>query len=212
MTISLSTSEARVIEAPEVCGTLQWYAAYTRARHEKRVAEQMQRRSVECFLPLYETVHHWKNGRHQVQLPLFPSYIFARISLGDRLRLLQIPGLVRLVGFGARPTPIPDQDVDNVRKALGSGLLVQPHPYLIAGTRVEVRSGPLMGLTGVVLRRHGEWRVVLSVDLLRRSIVVDLDGADVVSIAGRTTLRSQGITCAPMVAAKPPEAFLRATS
>lgn len=149
-----------------------WYAGYTAARHEKRVAEHLSQRGVEHFLPLYETIHRWNNGRHRVSLPLFPGYIFVRIPLQERLRVLEVPGFVRLVGFNALPQPLPESDIEKMREALGTGMLAEPYPYLTVGTRVEVRNGPLTGMTGILLRRQNKYRVVISVDLIMRAMVV----------------------------------------
>src|SRR6516225_1623337 len=110
-----------------------WYAGYTAARHEKRVAEHFLQRGVEHFLPLYETIHRWNNGRHRVQLPLFPGYLFVRIALRDRLRVLEVPGFVRLVGFSGLPCPLPEADISKMRDALKTGVLAEPYPYLTAG-------------------------------------------------------------------------------
>lgn len=156
-----------------------WYAGYTAARHEKRVAEHLSQRGVEHFLPLYETVHRWKNGRHRVSLPLFPGYIFVRIPLQERLRVLEVPGFVRLVGFNALPEPLPDTDVEKMKNALSHGVVAEPYPYLTAGTRVEVRRGPLTGMTGILLRRQNKHRVVISIDLIMRAMVVDVAAEDV---------------------------------
>jgi transcription antitermination factor NusG len=159
-----------------------WYAGYTAARHEKRVAEHLTQRGVEHFLPLYETIHQWNNGRHRVQLPLFPGYIFVRIALQERLRVLEVPGFVRLVGFNALPHPLPGADIQKMREALGRGVMAEPYPYLTAGTRVEIRSGPLAGMTGVLLRRQNNCRVVISVDLIMRAIVVEVAAEDVAPV------------------------------
>jgi len=163
------------------CNAL-WYAGYTAARHEKRVAEHFSQRGIEHFLPLYDTVHRWNNGRHRVSLPLFPGYIFVRIALQERLRVLEVPGFVRLVGFNALPQPLPESDVSKMRDALSQGVLAEPYPYLTAGTRVEVRSGPLAGLTGILLRRQNKYRVVISVDLIMQSMVVEVAAEDVIPV------------------------------
>jgi transcription antitermination factor NusG len=159
-----------------------WYAGYTAARHEKRVAEHFSQRGVEHFLPLYESIHRWNNGRHRVTLPLFPGYIFVRIALAERLRVLQVPGFVRLVGFNALPQPLPESDINQMREALGRGVLAEPYPYLTAGVRVEIRRGPLAGMTGILLRRQNKYRVVISVDLIMRAMVVEVAAEDVVPI------------------------------
>jgi transcription antitermination factor NusG len=155
-----------------------WYAVYTRSRHEKRIQEQCEQRSIEAFLPLYETIHRWKDRRMKVHLPLFPGYIFVRILLQQRLSVLQIPGAVSLVGFGGSPTALPKEEIEALQKGLSSKVRAAPHPYLTIGRRVSIAGGPLAGLRGVLLRRKGKCRMVLSIDLLRRSIVVDVDRDD----------------------------------
>lgn len=162
----------------------QWYAGYTAARHEKRVAEHLSQRGVEHFLPLYETIHRWNNGRHRVQLPLFPGYIFVRIALQERLRVLEAPGFVRLVGFNSLPAPLPEADINSMKEALTKGVLAEPYPYLTVGARVEIRNGPLQGMIGILLRRQNKCRVVISVDLIMRSMAVEVEASDVAPLRG----------------------------
>jgi transcription antitermination factor NusG len=156
-----------------------WYAAYTTANHEKRVREQLEQRCVASFLPVYETVRRWKDRRMRLQLPLFPGYVFVRMALVDRLQVLQIQSVVRLVGFNGHPSPLPDEEIEGLKKALASGVLAEPHPFLAVGRRVRIKSGPLAGRQGILLRRKGSLRMVLSIDLIMRSVVVDVDVADV---------------------------------
>ena len=172
-----------------------WYAAYTCANHEKQVAEQLRGRSVEHFLPLYETVHRWKDRRMRLSLPLFPGYIFVRLPLRDRLRVLQVPSVVRLVGFGdGLPTALPEEEIEILRNGLDGTVHAQPHPYLTVGRRVQIKNGPLAGMEGILQRRKGNYRVVLCVDLIMRSIVVEADAADVMPLAssGRGSLTCRG--------------------
>jgi transcription antitermination factor NusG len=157
-----------------------WYAAYTCANHEKGVAQQLERRSVECFLPLYESVRRWKDRRVRLRLPLFPGYVFVRFALRDRLRALQIPGVAKLVGFDGHPAPVPNEDIEAIRACLAGRHPVQPHRYLQRGQRVRVLSGPLAGLTGIVVREKKTTRLVVSLDLLMRSVSVEFDTADIV--------------------------------
>jgi transcription antitermination factor NusG len=159
-----------------------WYAAYTSARHEKTVAEHLRQREIEHFLPLYETVHRWRNGRHRVQLPLFPGYVFVRMSMREKLRVLQVPGLAQIVSFNGAPAALPESEIETLRRALASGTLAQPHPYLAVGSRVEICRGPLQGLRGVLLRHQGQLRVVLSIEMIMRSIVVEVEACDVVAV------------------------------
>jgi transcription antitermination factor NusG len=152
-----------------------WYAACTRSRHEKVVAEQLQGKGIETFLPLYTTVRRWKNGDHRVRLPLFPGYAFARFALGDRLPVLKVPGVVRLVGFNGVPAALDDEEVESLRRALAAGISAEPHPYLNEGQRVRITAGPLAGREGTLVRRKGMVRVVLSIDLIQRSVLVDVN-------------------------------------
>ncbi len=156
-----------------------WYVAQTCARHEKKVAEQLDGRSIEHFLPLYETVSRWKDRRARLQLPLFAGYIFVHLPLRDRLRALEIPSIVRLVGFAGLPIPVPDHEMEAMRNGLAGGLRAVPHPYLKAGQRVRITRGPFEGLEGYFLRRKGLSRFVLSLDLIMRSVAVDVDVADI---------------------------------
>jgi transcription antitermination factor NusG len=149
-----------------------WYAAYTRANHEKRVAQQLSARSIEHFLPLYESVRRWKDRRVQLQLPLFPGYVFVRIALRDRLQVLEIPSVARLVGFNRTPTPLPEGEIEALKEGLESGVRAIPHPYLKVGRRVRVIAGPLEGLEGILIRKKNGLRFVISLNLIQRSILV----------------------------------------
>jgi transcription antitermination factor NusG len=157
----------------------QWYAVYTRSRHEKIIGRQLERGLVDYFLPLYETVRKWKDRRAKVQLPLFPGYLFVHIALRDRLRILQLTGVVGLVGTNGTPIPLPQTDIETIREALKHGVHAEPHRYLQVGSRVRIRSGPLEGLTGILRMKKGQMRVVVSVELIMRSIAVDVDAADI---------------------------------
>jgi transcription antitermination factor NusG len=159
-----------------------WYAAYTASRHEKTVTEHLRQREIECFLPLYESVRRWNNGRHRVQLPLFPSYVFVRMAVRDRLRVLQVPGLVQLVTFQGAPAALPDTEIETLRSALVAGVVAQPYRYLNVGSKVEICRGPLQRMRGVLLRHQGQFRVVLSVEMIMRSIAVEVDALDVVAL------------------------------
>jgi transcription antitermination factor NusG len=159
-----------------------WYAAYTCANHEKRVACELQVRSVEHFLPLYRSVRRWSDRRVQIDLPLFPGYVFVRLALRDRLRVLQIPSVVRLVGFNGLPTALPDEEMEILRSGLTERLRAEPHPFLTVGRHVRITAGPFDGLQGVLKRKKSKVRVVVSLSLIHRSIAVDLDAADIALI------------------------------
>jgi transcription antitermination factor NusG len=163
---------------PVNCGEQHWYAAYTFANHEKCVAQELEQRSVECFLPLYESVRRWRDRRVRLYLPLFPGYVFLRIALKERLRVLMIRSVVRLVGFNGLPAALPYLEIEALRTGLTCPLRAEPHPFLKKGRRVRIKSGPFAGMEGVMVRRKSNFRVVLSLELLVRSIVVDIDSAD----------------------------------
>jgi transcription antitermination factor NusG len=159
--------------------SLNWYALHIRSRHEKRVAERLGSQSLETFLPLHRSRHTWKNGVHvDVDLPLFPCYLFARASIHDRIRLLQHPGVLGFAASTTRPTVIPDEEIFVLRAATDS-LKAEPHPYLNNGDAVRIVAGPLAGMTGILTRRKQEYRVVLSIEAIMRSIVVEVSEFDI---------------------------------
>ncbi len=170
----------RELELRSVYIEPRWYAAYTCANHEKRVAEQLEGRAVENFLPLYKSVRRWKDRQVQLELPLFPGYVFVRLPLRDRLRVLEVPSVVRLVGFNSTPTALPEEEIQALRKGLKAGICAEPHPYLWVGRRVRIISGPLAGREGILLRRKGHIRVVLSIELLQRSAAIEVDVSEIV--------------------------------
>jgi len=159
--------------------TPNWYALYTCARHEKQVAVQLERRRFEFYLPTYCSVRRWKDRQVELDLPLFPSYVFVNIALRDRLRVLNIPGAVRFVSSRGMPAALAKDDLDRLRSGLTCGVHPEPHPYLITGRRVRVVRGPLSGMDGVLLRRKDRFRLVLSIQLIMRSVAVEVDTCDV---------------------------------
>jgi transcription antitermination factor NusG len=155
-----------------------WYAAYTRAHHERKAHEQFLRRSIDSFLPTYASVRRWKDRRVRLEMPLFPSYVFVHIPFAERLRVLEVPSVVRMVGFGGVPVALNEEEVECLRRALTQGTIARPHPYLTAGRRVRVIGGPLQGAEGTLVKRKGNFRVILSVNLIKQSVVVDVSEAD----------------------------------
>jgi transcription antitermination factor NusG len=181
---ALATSTANVLRGPlsEGSGT-NWYALYTAPRHEKRVADQIQQQGVACFLPLYRSVRRWKDRRKELALVLFPGYVFVRMALQHRLRVLQLAGAVRLVTFNGQPASLPDAEIESLQSHFSTSGNLEPHPYLSVGRRVRVRSGPLQGLEGIILRTKDRCRIVVSIHLIMRSVAIEVDGGDVEFIA-----------------------------
>src|SRR5712664_476191 len=130
-----------------------WYAAYTRANHERRVADQLAERSVENLLPEYESVRKWKDRKVRLQMPLFPGYVFVHLALQNSLQVVQVPGVACLVRFAGRPVAVPEEEFAKIRGFLNKGFRAEPHPYLQAGRRARVRSGPFEGMEGIIARR-----------------------------------------------------------
>jgi transcriptional antiterminator NusG len=157
----------------------QWYALQTRSRHEKQVALRIAAQSRETFLPTHCCRHTWKNGVHaNVELPLFPCYLFAKVSKYDRLSILRLPGVLGFAASSTCPTAIADVDMEILRIATGQ-LRAEPHPYLMAGDWVRIVAGPLAGMEGVLTRRKHEYRVVLSIEAIMRSIAVEISEFDI---------------------------------
>jgi transcription antitermination factor NusG len=156
-----------------------WYAVYTCPRHEKRVAAQIKQNRISCFLPLYRSIRRWKDRRKELELALFPGYVFVRIALKDRLQVLQIASVVRFVGFNGCPVPLPENEMASLMTGLSSGVRAEPHPYLTVGRSVRVKYGPLAGTHGILVRRKEKFRVVLSLDLIMRSVAVEVDESDI---------------------------------
>jgi transcription antitermination factor NusG len=160
-----------------------WYALYTAPRHEKSVADQMNRRGILCFLPLYRSMRRWKDRRKELAMVLFPGYVFVRVAVQDRFQVLQLPGAVRLVTFNGRPVALPEQEIELLRSRLSGTHVMEPHPYLRVGRRVRVRSGPLQGLEGIIVRMKDSCRLVFSIDLIMRSVAVEVDEEEVELVA-----------------------------
>jgi transcription termination/antitermination protein NusG len=156
-----------------------WYAAYTNPRHEKHVAVQLGRRSIECYVPLYRSVRRWQDRRKELELPLFPGYVFVHIALRDRLQVLQLPGVAHFVCFRGKPAPLPTVEIETLRNGLARNALAQPHPYLKVGRHVRIHSGPMAGMEGILVRRKDKFRVVLSIHLIQRSLAVEVDEAEI---------------------------------
>ena len=155
-----------------------WFALQTRSRHEKVVESQLEMRNVEHFLPMMKRVSQWTDRKKEIKVPLFAGYCFARFPLADRLPVLQSQGVVRVVGSGDRPEPIPDEEIDALKRVISSSNYVS-HPYLKDGMLVEVINGPMQGLKGRLIRGGRHSRLVLSITLIQRSVSIEINADDV---------------------------------
>jgi transcriptional antiterminator NusG len=156
-----------------------WYAVWTRSRHEQAVREQLERRGLEAFLPTITKWSRWKDRRKQVDWPLFPGYCFARFDGGDRLTVLKCSGVVNIVSFDGDIAPIPEPEIDGIRRLIETDLQFDPCPLIREGMMVEVTHGPLKGVVGRLVRKGTHARLILSVELIGQAVSVDVDAADV---------------------------------
>lgn len=154
-----------------------WYAVYTCPRHEKVVATQLEQKAVEVFLPTFSVMSRWKDRRVRIANPVFPGYVFTRIDLRDRIRVVSTPSVIRIVSFNGMPAPISDQEIDAVRACLAGGI-IEPHPFIAVGERVRVRSGPFEGVTGIVIRRTNQCKLVVSIGLIHQSLALEISPED----------------------------------
>jgi len=184
-----SSSQLSLLGGSNVCSLhsrelgVRWYAVHSRSRHEKRIHQFLQTNSIDSFLPLYEAVHRWKDRRALVTLPLFPGYLFVHIASEERLKVLTAPGVVRLLSAHGRPIPVPDSEIDALRNCAARNARMEPHPYLTVGRRVLVKSGPFTDMEGILIRKKGQFRLVVSVNLIARSVAMELDRSDIVALS-----------------------------
>lgn len=152
-----------------------WWAIWVRSRCEKVAAESLRAKGYEIFLPLYRSRRQWSDRVKVIEQPLFPGYIFSRLDIRARLPVLQTPGVVSFVGASGEPEPVDDFEIRAIREIVESGMPVGPWPYLKEGQQVEISHGPLKGLRGILTRIKNEYRVVVSISMLQRSVAVEVD-------------------------------------
>lgn len=156
---------------------LPWFALQVRPHHERTAHAALTNKGLECFLPLYPSRRHWSDRSKNLLLPLFPGYLFCRLSPRDRLRVETTYSVLAILGSAGRLLPVPEAEISAIRTLLASGQAILPHPYLREGDFVVIHRGPLQGLEGILLQVKNLWRVVVSVTLLRRSVSVEVDRA-----------------------------------
>ena len=162
-------------------GESSWYAVHTMARHEKRVAAQFEEKRVCTFLPLLHQVHRWSDRRRIVEIPMFSCYAFVRMvqTVEERLKVLRTQGVLGFVGSERQGTSIPDEQIESLRKAVSGKVPCLPHPFISAGKRVRIRGGSLDGVEGILMRQGGDHSLVISVELLQRSVSIRIEGYDI---------------------------------
>jgi transcription antitermination factor NusG len=173
---------ADAMAGEELAPDMRWYVAAVCPRHEKVVAAHLNMREVTYFLPLYRSVRRWKDRRKELDMVLFPGYVFVKLDLRRRLRVLESPGVLSFITFQGHPVPLEDSEIRSLELGLTAGLSAEPHPYLRPGRRVRVVRGPLANVEGTLIRRKERFHLVLSVDLIMRSVLLEVDEADVRAI------------------------------
>ncbi len=157
-----------------------WYAIYTRPRHEKQVYEDLKNRNIEAFLPIYKVRRRWSDRYKIIEEPLFKNYLFVNVEYERRYHdTLRPYGAVAFVTFDGKLAQIPEPEIEAIRRLVTSELPYNPHPYLKIGRRVRVRSGPLEDCEGILIRKKGLTRLVLSIHLLQQSVSAEVDADSV---------------------------------
>jgi transcription antitermination factor NusG len=171
----LTTHPAADIAAPA------WFAVQTRPRHEKKVSAELQEKGISAFLPLISSTRQWSDRSRVVEMPLFPQYVFVRIAqtLQTRVSVLRANGVTSFVGTRGIGVPIPDEQIDRVQTVVTRGIPAVPHPFLNVGKRIRIRGGALDGLQGILTAVHGDQTLVVSVELIQRSIAIRIAGFSV---------------------------------
>jgi len=156
-----------------------WYALYTKSRHEKIVEARLMDKGIKTFLPIREVISQWKDRKKRIYMPLFPSYLFISIGLENIHKAIYTPGVLRVLGTNGTPVPVPTDQINSVRTLVEKTLKYDPHPYLTKGRKIAIKSGPLEGVIGRIIEKRGKHRLVVSIDLIKRSVSVEVDIKDV---------------------------------
>jgi transcription termination/antitermination protein NusG len=181
-------SDVKGVEPADITVTIansakvpQWYAVQTRAKHEKKVGTELWQKGLMSFAPTIREAHRWTDRRKIVEVPLFRCYTFVRAVLSPDVRqaVVQTPGVLRFVGFGEGPVPIPDGQIESIQTVLASNAPFSSCPVLKEGDKVRVRGGALDGVEGVLMARNGDRKLVISIDLIQQSMAVALEGYDI---------------------------------
>jgi len=179
-----------LLPVPTFDSQLPWFALQVNSRKENWIFAHLVGQGYECFLPKYKSVRQWSDRRKEIESPLFPGYLFCRFNPLERLPILKTPGVMEIVGCNRKPIPIDEQEIQAIQRMTESSLVRQPWPYLEIGERVRIQSGALRGLVGILVALKGNYRLVLSVTLLKRSVAVEIDAAAVQAWRASPAVRS----------------------
>lgn len=181
---SVMQTSSQPFAEPAVINTFlprEWFAVRTRPRHEKTATRQLEMCGVETFLPLCAQTRSWSDRRKTIDFPLFPGYLFVRTSRApmDRVRVFRARGVINFVGPNNEATPIPQQQIEAVRSLMLAQVECRPHPYLNIGQRIRIQNGALQGMEGILVRVANDRSLVVSVDLINKSVAIRLEGYEV---------------------------------
>jgi transcription antitermination factor NusG len=160
---------------PQVATEFPWHAVRTRSNYERTTSTVLADKGYQQYLPMYCAKRRWSDRVVLTSLPLFPGYVFCRFDSKQRVPILNTPGVFAIVGLGTEAAPIPDQEIEALQRVLQSGLATGPCPFLREGQRIRIKSGSLKDLEGILVKRKSEWRMVVSVPMLQRSVSVEID-------------------------------------
>jgi transcription antitermination factor NusG len=179
--VSQSHEIASMLAPLPAAEELRWYALHTRARHERVVEHRLREQGMETFLPTVRETHRWSDRKKTVEVPLFSCYVFVRCILNsdDRTRVYRVESVHGFVGTRGAGMAIPDEQIESVRTALSQPAPCRSHPFLKVGQRVRVCGGAMDGVEGVFLSENGDQSLVISVDVIQRSLAIRIDGYDV---------------------------------
>ena len=162
----------------DALGEENWYAIRTMPRHEKQIVGQLQGKRVHTFLPMLQEIHRWSDRQSKIDVPMFSCYAFVRIvqTAEERLRVLRTPGVLGFVGNERQGSPIPDEQIESLRKAINEKIPCLPHPFINFGQRVRIRGGSLNGMVGILEGKGSDQSLIVSVELLQRSVSIRVEG------------------------------------
>lgn len=185
-------------------GEFQWYALHVRSNFERAVSAVLRNKGFEEFLPTYSSRRRWSDRMKTDELPMFPGYLFCRVDPLQRMPVLTTNGVVRIVGVGKTPLPVAQQELEAVWRIMHSDVIANPWPYISAGEAVAIRSGPLEGLSGILVETKDRCRLVVSVTLLQRSVAVEIDREDAEPLRGFDRVIGQSLANSVIAARKSP--------
>jgi transcription antitermination factor NusG len=152
-----------------------WFAIMARTGREKSSTLLLENAGYECLLPVSKYTRHWSDRKKEVEVPLFPGYLFCRMDPYNRLPVLMTPGVIQIVGAGKTLIPVQEEEIVAIQRVIRNGLVTMPWPYLQVGQVARIEEGPLRGMTGIIVRIKSGMKLVLSVSLLQRSVAVEID-------------------------------------